>query len=243
MSKIIQYLCGMSNGYILKCKEGYIAIDCGSEYDISIFKNVLSENNINPEEIKLIIVTHGHCDHFVNADEMKKLTGAPLLCHKEAVLSLTTPLYPDVHARNEVGYKLLNEMTPDGEPCPILPPVTPDIVIGNEDYDLSDYGIDAKIIYTPGHSLGCISIITGEREAFVGDILQEKVPGCGSPPGVAYFTYTDDLEEANKLTFASCDRLLKEADIFYSGHSGPFIRQEIQKCIDDAKEEAKTFKL
>ena len=184
----------MANGFLIECEGGYIAIDTGSDYGLDVFNKTLSDNKINPKDIKLIIITHGHADHFVNAAGMKELTGAPVLCHKGAVESLTTPLYPDVYARNAAGKKVIEGMTPDGNPCPILPPVEPDIIIGDEDYDLSSYGIKAKAIYTPGHSLGCISVITADREAFVGDIIQEWTPGAGSPPGVAYFGYSDDVD-------------------------------------------------
>ena len=39
--------------------------------------------NINPHAIELIVITHGHGDHFGSAQKIKELTGAKLAVHKE----------------------------------------------------------------------------------------------------------------------------------------------------------------
>jgi glyoxylase-like metal-dependent hydrolase (beta-lactamase superfamily II) len=47
--------------------------------------------------------------------------------------------------------------------------ITPDYIV-NEEYDLSIFGVDGKVIHTPGHTHGSLSVIIDD-EAIIGDIV------------------------------------------------------------------------
>ena len=49
-------------------------------------------------------------------------------------------------------------------------PVTPDLLL-EERNCLGDFGLDARVIHTPGHTLGSSCLIVEERIGFVGDLL------------------------------------------------------------------------
>ena len=64
-----------SNCYVLGCKktmEGLV-IDPGDE----VFRivNAITETGL---KIRYILITHGHIDHIKKADELRKITGAPV---------------------------------------------------------------------------------------------------------------------------------------------------------------------
>jgi glyoxylase-like metal-dependent hydrolase (beta-lactamase superfamily II) len=40
-----------------------------------------------------------------------------------------------------------------------------------EGQSLTEYGLDAKILYTPGHSMGSISVMTGDGDLICGDMF------------------------------------------------------------------------
>lgn len=47
--------------------------------------------------------------------------------------------------------------------------VEPEILV-EEDIDLLEFGVNGKIVHTPGHISGSISLLLDSGEAFVGDL-------------------------------------------------------------------------
>lgn len=229
MAKIFQYTLGISNGFFIFGSSGVIAVDTGLSESEEDFLKVCKEAGIKPSDIKLIVISHGHVDHFFNAAAMKRFTGAPLLCHKSAVRFLTEGIFPDVQGRTPIGKAILARQAVEGDPCDHVPTVRPDITIDSE-YDLRPWGIDGKIIMTPGHSRGCISVILDSGEAIVGDII--AAPPETGIPGLAYFTYPGSTDEE---LFSSVEQILQQATIIYSGHGGPFEHDVVAKALEDEK--------
>ena len=178
MLEVIQYTIGMSNGFFLWNGETVIAVDSGGEMGDGPFLNVCRKHSFDPRKIALLIVTHGHVDHFVNMGSMKTLTGAPLLCHKLAAPFLREGLKPAVFGRNALGRAIMEKQAIEGDPIPFVPKVEPDILFEGT-YDLKPWGIDGKIIETPGHSKCSTAIILDTGEALVGDTIAQP-PGTSS---------------------------------------------------------------
>ena len=80
-------------------------------------------------------------------------------------------------------------------------PVEPDIVI-KDDYSLEEFGVDAKVIHTPGHTAGTISLITKEGVAFMGCCAQ-GLPFRLSPSSPAI---AQDIDQV----YSSWQRLIDE---------------------------------
>ena len=211
MGKVYEFSDGMSRGYLVTDKKN-IVVDCGCDVTGKALKAVCEEAGITPEDIGLIVITHEHVDHFIGADTFKKLTGAPILCAKDTVPSLTEGLEPDVTPRDAS----IKKPGTEGEPKPDfgeIPHVTPDIVIYSE-FDLNPYGIGGKLILTPGHSDGSLSVLLDWNEAIVGDLIMSD----------------EQTGEFRQAIFANCEEALSQsihtliysgAQTFYSGHSGP----------------------
>ena len=54
-------------------------------------------------------------------------------------------------------------------------------ILLNDGYDLSQYGLEAKVISLPGHSKGSIGILTVNGEFFCGDLFENtKGPALNS---------------------------------------------------------------
>ena len=226
MARIIQYLAGMSNGFFI-IDNGTIAIDTGSDYNDDTFLDVCKENGIDPKVISLIIITHGHVDHFINAERMRVETGAPILCHKEAESSMVNGLEPYVLGRTEEGSTILERQAIEGPPCEYIPKVVPDIVWEGNEFDLSSWGVQGKIIHTPGHSKCSTAIFLESGDVFVGDTILEQ-PDT-QKGGLPYFTYSIGNDDE---IFSSVEKILDKAKVIYSGHGGPFTKEEIIKAIN-----------
>jgi len=93
----------------------------------------------------------------------------------------------------------------------------PDLYI-DEGYDLSEYGLDAKVLHIPGHSKGSIGILTG-GDLFCGDLFENK-----DKPVLS--SIMDDLSAAN----ASVEKLKKlRIKTVYPGHGKPFSMEHFMK--------------
>ena len=73
---------GIDNAYVVKDK-GVVMIDSGDPKKGKIFLNAMEKAAIKPDEIQLIILTHGHWDHIGSAAEIKQLTGAKVVLHEK----------------------------------------------------------------------------------------------------------------------------------------------------------------
>lgn len=68
--------------YLLKMKEGYVLIDCGTPEGYEIIKNNIEKLGVNLHEIKYILGTHGHYDHIGAAHLWNQEFGCKLYLHE-----------------------------------------------------------------------------------------------------------------------------------------------------------------
>jgi len=165
--------------------EGVILIDGGDPHRIENLKHGLENASIKPDEIKLILLTHGHWDHIGSAKEIKALTGARVLLHQRDMHFLD-----EIHPSQPPGFTFwgkviigaINLYTSNIH----IPSFEVDIVAGDEEISLIEYGIPGKVVYTPGHSWGSVSVLLDSGEVFVGDLAMNMLP-MRLKPGLALF--------------------------------------------------------
>ncbi|NLV50180.1 MAG: MBL fold metallo-hydrolase [Clostridiales bacterium] len=227
--EVIQYTIGMSNGFFIRDGKTVIAVDSGGEPGEKVFLDECARSLIDPQEIKLLVVTHGHVDHFINMNCMKSLTGAPLLCHKNAVPFLRDGLSPIGKARSELGREIMRRQEIDGPPISVVPRVAPDIEFEGT-YDLKQWGVNGEIIQTPGHSKCSTAIILDSGEAIVGDTIVQPTGAAG-----VSLAFLSDEENNDTSLFESVETILACAHTIYSGHGGPFSREDVQRALYEEK--------
>jgi len=221
MSLITTLPLGFSNAILIQ-ETGTILVDTGAPATQEKYRALFASLQVDPLDIRLIVITHGHSDHFAHAIELRELTDAPVLCHIEALPALRTGKNPPVHPRNELGESVL-KMIAGKEPA-ASGPFEPDIVIESA-YDLSFFGVSGKIIPTPGHSKCSLSVLLDSGNAIVGDmIVSSPFTGLAS---AAYFA--DDPDSL----FTNIRKLLPQAHTFYSGHGGPFTREQVEIALHE----------
>jgi glyoxylase-like metal-dependent hydrolase (beta-lactamase superfamily II) len=209
--------------YVIK-SEGVILIDGGDPHKIEKLKHGLERASINPQEIKLILLTHGHWDHIGSTKDIQALTGARILLHQK-----------DMHFLNEVppsqppGFTSwgkiiiagLKRYTADMH----FPTFEVDLVAGDDDISLSEYGIPGKVVHTPGHSWGSVSVLLDAGQVFVGDLAMNMFPMRLSP-GLPIFG--DDIQVVKK----SWQKLLDlGAKTVYPAHGKYFPAEILKKTI------------
>jgi hydroxyacylglutathione hydrolase len=106
-----------------------------------------------------------------------------------------------------------------------IPATNVDVVLGDEALSLLEYGIPGKVIYTPGHTMGSVSVLLETGDALVGDLAMNGFPLRLSPglPSAA-----EDMQRVKE----SWKLLLDEgAETVYPGHGKPFSAEIIRRAL------------
>jgi glyoxylase-like metal-dependent hydrolase (beta-lactamase superfamily II) len=204
--------------------EGVILIDGGDPHKLEKFKTGIEEASISPDEIQLIVLTHGHWDHIGSAQDIKDLTGAKVLLHQGDM-----HMVEDSHTSQPSGLttwgKTIIVILKLYSPFIRILPFEIDIVAGDEQISLAEYGIPGKVIPTPGHSWGSVSVLLEGGEVFVGDLAMNALP-MRFNPGLPVFG--DDIEVIKE----SWRKLLDMgAKTVYPAHGKPFPAEVMRKVL------------
>lgn len=216
---ITQLALGMSNAFLVR-GERTLLVDTGCA-GLDALEAACRAQGAALSDISLLIITHGHADHFADAAALKARTGIPLLCHRQAFATLSEGRMPAVTPRGPLGERLFLEAA-EHPPLSSVAAVMPDI-LASGNMDLRPYGVRARLMETPGHSACSYSLVTGGREAIVGDIVAASPADGTLVP--AWFAY----DEA--LLLESIERVLALADTLYSGHGGPFTAADVRAAL------------
>jgi hydroxyacylglutathione hydrolase len=215
-SQIFTIKTGINRCYLIR-NEGTILIDAGTPRRISSFRKSFNRMAVHPEDIRLIILTHGDHDHVGSAKDLKSLTGARIAIHDHDRLNFESSIYnfpPGVTGWGKFLHFILNPILK--MIFPKIPKEKADIILDENDYSLNAYGIPGKIVYTPGHTLGSVSVILESGEAFVGCLAHNNLP-FRLRPGLPIFA--EDIEKVRE----SWKLLIKEGvNMIYPGHGNPF---------------------
>jgi hydroxyacylglutathione hydrolase len=163
-----------------------VLVDTGTAGNAERILTGLRLQGIEPNAIGLVLITHTHGDHIGSLAEIKKIITAPVAVHRFEADSL----------RRGSG-------------------VEPDILLVDEQ-DLLQYGIAGKVIWTPGHSRGSLSVIMESGESVVGDLVLPRFMAFG-PPAIAFWAASreDSLASIRKV-------LDLKPSIIRSSHGGPY---------------------
>ena len=136
-------------------------IDSGVKNSFSIICDYLKNIGRKPEDISLLILTHAHPDHIGSAGTIQGSTNCTVAAHPEA-RAWIEDVEQQFRERPVPGFHSL---------------VGGSSQVGRllQDRDIIDLGnMSLKVIYTPGHAKGSISLYCKEEEAlFAGDAIPQ----------------------------------------------------------------------
>jgi hydroxyacylglutathione hydrolase len=218
-SRVIQISLGWANAFVIRGKRP-VLIDTGYPGSAPAIIDKLHENGVDPDWLSLIVITHGHADHFGSAAEIKKRTGAPVAVHKLDAEALIKGQDPSLKPTGFIGRMLVPMLERRGPAK--APPVRPDVLIG-EELDLKKYGVDGKVIHTPGHTPGSLSVVLPNGEFIVGDLIMRGMLRFWQPN---YPLFADSMPQVDKNIKLI---LRKKPSKIYCTHGGPFDPEDIRR--------------
>lgn len=217
---------GFDQCYILQ-GEGVMVVDGGAPGKLDTFRKSIDGLSIDPRQVKLIAVTHGHWDHIGSARDIKEFTGAKIAMHEQDRDLLEQPLRPQPGGPPGVTTwgRILIWMVGVAVRSVDIPATEVDIVLDDKGLALDEYGIPGRVIHTPGHSHGSVSVLLETGEAFVGDLAMNQIPLRFSP-GLPIFA--EDIEKVKQ----SCRLLLDlGAKTIYPAHGKPFSADILRTAV------------
>lgn len=211
---------GIVNAFLIQGEQA-ILVDTGRPGSADRILHALKEQGLAPHDLSLILLTHGHSDHVGSSDQLREQTGASVAIHAHDANILRTGQNPTLHSTNTMG-KLIGRMT--SKTIRGFKPFEPDILIEGE-LSLEEYGIHGKILMTPGHTTGSVSVLLDSGEILVGDALMGGMMSKGTP---RFPTFAENVSSTRQ----SIDTILKLAPkTIYTGHGGPFTFQEVKAAF------------
>jgi len=215
-SEAFKVICEVTGPYQTNC---YLIYDPGSReaalidpgWKIDTLVTFIKDNNLN---LKYILITHGHSDHYYYVPELKKQFpkvkwGVNLEDFEKVILC------PDWPAK-AYGKEWMENTRKNAEENVYLDFDTksvgePDFFVkGNQTYKLGSVKI--KTIHTPGHSPGCICYYSG-NVLFSGDMLFYRSVG-----NLDFLTSnTEDFIKSVRKLY----KLFPDSTIVYPGHNQP----------------------
>jgi len=223
-AEIIPIPLGFDTCYVLRA-DGVVVVDAGAPSKLNNFLSGLQRASIRPEDVQLIVITHGHWDHIGSAGDLKSATGAKLAMHEREIAWLEQSLTPHPPGVTAWGRMLAFMAKSFVMPLIKVPPAKVDVPVGDEGLSLSDFGIPGRVLCTPGHSAGSVSVLLDSGEAFVGDLAMNKFP-LRLSPGLPI------LAEDPAAVTASWELLLEAgAKEVYPAHGKPFPADVIRRAI------------
>ncbi len=215
---------GFNQCYIIR-SQGVIMVDGGLPNRRGDFLEALQRLPIEPQDIQLVVITHGHFDHMGSARDIREVTGARIAMHRLDKDCLEKPLNRFPRGVGVWG-GLLRGVLPILKPFIHAPPCEVDIVLDDDGMSLTDFGIPGRVVHTPGHTTGSVSVVLDSGDAFVGCMAQNKFPLRLNPelPVLA-----DDLDLVKK----SWKHLLELGmQTIYPGHGKPFPAAVIRDSLE-----------
>jgi glyoxylase-like metal-dependent hydrolase (beta-lactamase superfamily II) len=210
----------IANMYLIENDAGLVIVDTGfSRADAEILQSI-EQLGHTPGDVRLIFLTHVHLDHAGSAAALRRATGAPIALHQADLQKARAGWHNMPHGRGILGKMIERAMNGAGIKM-IYEPFEPD-VLTMDGQSLAEFGLPARVVHTPGHTLGSQSLFFDDGAMFIGDAMINQIrvgmPLYGEDNDLAY----DSLRKINSF----------QSRILYSGHGKPFAGAEIPRYFE-----------
>ena len=202
--------------FVFKKDDGFIMLDAGLNTNESFNALLagLKELGYELKQLKKLIISHYHLDHCGLAVRLQKLTSAPVYLHendRKILLFFKEHIegYPekvkDFYCSYGVPENIMKNIASElyGYRALLLGPTETVHINDGDIFEIEDGYL--KVVHTPGHTPGHISLFYPEKKIFFGAdfLLQDEWPHGGIYPHTAGYNpigdYLKSLEKVKAL--------------------------------------------
>lgn len=212
----------LSNAYLL-LGEKIVIVDSGGPGESAAILEAIRQSGRSPDEVSLILHTHGHSDHAGSTSELQAVLKVPAAVHARDSDMLRNgrnrPLQP-----TRLSGRLLLGMV--DQP---FPPFSPDIEF-ESGFDLQPYGVPGQALPLPGHTRGSAAVFLDDRQVIGGDVLMGGSMGGKLLPGWVRFHYFAEDRAALAESIQMLARY--QPTTVHVGHGGPLQGSRVVKFAE-----------
>jgi len=201
-----------TNVYVIEGSDGHILVDSGwdSQESLWALQEGIKGANLKLRDIKKVVITHIHPDHYGLSTKIKQICGAQVAIHRIDA-GFIFPRYKDFDDLIKKTEELLRQNgAPEDELLQLKEAslwmnkyVTPDLPEVNlEDGDtISNDSFEFEVLWTPGHSPGHVCLYERDRKFILtGDhILYDTTPHVSFNPQSGDNPLGDYISSLKKL--------------------------------------------
>ena len=147
-----------------------ILVDCGNSGSEVKILEALKKLGLEPEMLKLLVLTHSHFDHAGSAGSLKDLTGCKVMIHRSEAARLRKGYSPIPSGTRWKAKLLVAFGRFIARRLMKYPGADPDLLV-DDLFDLESYGFPGRVIHVPGHTFGSMLVLMEGGELIAGDTL------------------------------------------------------------------------
>ncbi len=210
---------GVANAHIVTTEQGILVVDAGMPHTAFRILGKIRALGYTPQDVRLILITHGHIDHAGGARALQRATGAPIALHRLDMPLVATPELKMPPARTATVTAFGRVVKAFGWAVP-LETFAPDVCV-EDGQSLREFGMDARVVHTPGHTDGSVSVLFDDGTMFVGDAILNLIR-------VSFPLWWENAAASHE---SACKIQSLQPRICYSGHGRAFGSDELETFV------------
>jgi hydroxyacylglutathione hydrolase len=163
---------GLTNvsAYLIYKPGEAILVDCGNKGSEEKILKILEGLGLEPDMLKLLILTHVHFDHAGSARQLKEQTGCRIMVHQSEEARLGKGFTPIPAGTRWKAKLMVAAGRIFARRIGAFPGAEADLLL-RESFDLKEFGFPGKVVHTPGHTHGSMVVLMEGGELIGGDTI------------------------------------------------------------------------